>query len=144
MLFHSVKSLLQSQQLIVTMRHTCHPGVSKTLFSTPPPVEFDTHALSKRVSKVLSISLGHQLGRFRHGGAFGHQLGRFRCGGAHGHQLRRFHVQINQNFTSNSISILRPIRPQFYVPPTVLCNTFFLPTVRSWGDMELPLATIRP
>ena len=59
--------------------------------------------------------LGRQLGRFRRGGAHGHQLGRFRRGGAHGHQLGRFHVQIDLNFTSNSTSILRPIRSQFYV-----------------------------
>ena len=62
----------------------------------------------------------------------------------------RFYVQFDLNHTSNSISILRPIRPQFYVqfdlnlrPDRSQWDTFFLPTVRSWGDMKLPLATVR-
>ena len=61
------------------------------------------------------------------------------------------------NFTSNSTSILRPIRPQFYVqfdlnftsnstsilrPIRSHWDNFFLPTVRGWGDMKLPLPTI--
>ena len=50
---------------------------------------------------------------------------RFRRGGAHGHQLGRFHVQIDLNFTSNSTSILRPIRPQFYVQFEANGTTFF-------------------
>ena len=59
----------------------------------------------------------------------------------------QFYVHLDLNFTSMSTSILRPCRPQFYVQfdlnyTTVPCNNFFLPTVRSWGDMELPLATI--
>ena len=64
------------------------------------------------------------------------------------HPIRpQFYVQFDLNYTSNSISIIPPIRPQLYVQfdlnyTTVPCNNFFLPTVRSWGDMELPLATI--
>ena len=61
----------------------------------------------------------------------------------------RFHVQIDLNFTSNSTSISRPIRSQFYVQFDFNFTStlkpmehVFLPTVRSWGDMKLPLATV--
>ena len=69
----------------------------------------------------------------------------------------QFYVQFDLNFTSNSISIIRPIRPQFYVqfdhnftsnstsilrPDRNQWDNFFLPTVRSWGDMKLPLPKI--
>ena len=59
----------------------------------------------------------------------------------------QFYVHVDLNFRSMSTSIIRPCRPQSYVQfdlnyTTVPCNNFFLPTVRSWGDMELPLATI--
>ena len=59
----------------------------------------------------------------------------------------QLYVHVDLNYTSMSTSIIRPIRPQLYVQfdlnyTTVPCNNFFLPTVRSWGDMELPLATI--
>ena len=45
-----------------------------------------------------------------------------------------FYIQFNLNFMSNSTSILPPDRNQW--------DNFFLPTVRSWGDMKLPLATV--
>ena len=69
----------------------------------------------------------------------------------------QFYIQFDLNFTSNSTSILLPIRPQFYVkfglnftsnstsilrPDRSQWDTFFLPTVRSWGDMKLRLATV--
>ena len=50
----------------------------------------------------------------------------------------QFYVQFDLNYTSNSTSILRPIRPQFYVHIETNGTNFFLPTVRSWGDMKTP------
>ena len=65
-------------------------NISYIVFVTTPCRRIRHPPLSKRVSKVFSISLSRQLGRFRRGGAFGRQLGRFRRGGALGHQLGRF------------------------------------------------------
>ena len=69
----------------------------------------------------------------------------------------QLYVQFDLNYTSNSISIIHPIRSQLYLqfdvnftsnatsilrPDRNQWDNFFLPTVRSLGDMKLPLPTI--